>query len=89
MEHSSDSTSDKTFLSVPVELRSLVYQDVLDNIMQPPLHPWDELRTPRDYLSLLLVNHEISGEVSDLFRKLYANKLVLYFDNLLHIHWIC
>jgi hypothetical protein len=41
------------------------------------------------YLSLLLVNREVSGEVSDLFQKLYADKLVLYFDNLLHIHWIC
>ena len=78
-----------TLFSLPVELRSLIYQDVLDDIIRPPLHPWDELPTPEMYLSLLLVNREINAEVSDLFEKLYVDKLVLYFDNLLRIHWIC
>jgi hypothetical protein len=71
-----------------VELKSLIYQEIFEDIIAPPLHPWDDLPKPKDYLSLLLANREISTEASDVFRKLYTQKLVLYFDDILDIHWI-
>ena len=78
----------QTFLSLPMELRSLVYKNILDDTIRPPLHPWDDLPTPRMYLSLLLINREIMAEIEDFFKRLYSDKLVLYFDDLLDIHWV-
>ena len=78
-----------TLFDLPVELRSLIYQDILDDIVRPPLHPWDDLPTPQMYLSLLLVNREMNAEVKDLFQKLYMNSFTLYFDNIFRSHWIC
>lgn len=72
--------------SLPVELRSIIYQSILEEIVQPPLHPWDQLPTPKGYLSLLLVNREISAEVSDLFSKLYADKMTFYSDNIVDLY---
>jgi hypothetical protein len=89
MRNQTHSEPGTTLFNLPIELRSLIYQDVLDDIIRPPLHPWDELPTPGMYLSLLLVNREINAEVKDLFRKLYMDRFTLYFDNLLRIHWIC
>lgn len=82
------SESSPTLLSIPQELRDMIYGYILDDIVRPPVHVWDELSKPKMFLSLMLVNRQFNAEVSELFQKLYADQFTLYFDDLLHIYHI-
>lgn len=74
----------KRFFDLPAELRNHVYEDVFEELVSPPKHPWD----PRplhsrfaQYVSLLSASHQVRAEAGPLFVGDYGHRIVFYFDN--------
>lgn len=74
------------FFGLPSELRTQIYENVLDYVVAEPPHPYGPYAEGRSrnyrlrtYLSLLLSNRQIKNETSCLFQKEYARKLELWY----------
>ncbi|KAK4504292.1 hypothetical protein PRZ48_005208 [Zasmidium cellare] len=73
-----------TFLDLPLELREQIYHNALEDVVQTINHPYDVLPTHdrfEAYLTLRLLNRQISAEVKSIWKKSYESRLVFYFDN--------
>jgi len=75
---------DKTgFLDLPAELRIHIYEVFLEDLVVPLKHPWDDYPLTsrfQAYVNLLLTCRLTRREVKSLFRKEYADRIVLYFE---------
>lgn len=73
-----------TFLDLPLELREQIYEDVLEDVVKPIEHLYDELPEHakfEPYLTLRLLNQQVSREVKGVWKKRFEHRLVFYFDN--------
>jgi len=91
VENSEPSTETESALSasylmnLPTELRSNIYEHLLDDIfLQKQENPWDPIPPHarfNDYLSLILTCRAVHEEAEALFRREYAHRTIFYFES--------
>ena len=74
-------TTSTGILSLPGELRNLIYNLIFESLSRPPHHPWDKWRTCHTYLALFLTCRQINAEAASLLWKSYAHCIRLHFDS--------
>ena len=76
--------STPSLLILPAEIRTSIFENVLDDIfLQTRHHPQDTMPPHsrfQAYVSLLLACRQVHQEVEALFRKDYAHRTVFYFE---------
>ena len=91
-QQGSRSTGRDHFLGLPVEIRTVIYEVILDQLLVPNQpHPtsgesWtpisqQQLACMKAFLSLIRTNHQIVWEVTSLFLKGYFPSLTFCFDS--------
>ncbi|KAK5134884.1 hypothetical protein LTR08_005974 [Meristemomyces frigidus] len=85
LEPSTPKDSSKTLLGLPVELRCLVYEALLNDLVATPKHhPWDAQPSSSrfaQYVNLLLTSRQVHAEAEPLFKKDYSHRITYYLDN--------
>lgn len=78
------STTSAHILHLPAELRTTIFQTILDDIFLQTKQRPDDAAPPHSrfgaYISLILTCRQIHAEVEALFRKEYAHRTVFYFE---------
>ena len=69
-----------TLLGLPGEVRNQIYSVVFKSLSEPPHHPWEDWRTWKSYVHLLLTCRQVHGEAESLFQK-EVSQVTLHFDN--------